>query len=217
MDKSSDSESSFVVDAKTSFGVSFLERDYLLCDDSGLEFTFEKHNITVHIPEGALPFGEKIRIEVGVIPMYGPFQLPKDARLISPVLWLCPPGKDVQLKRPFHITLPHILIGLTQERLKYYQVQFNKVDHNDYASGVYNFQPAEGSLQLFSKGDQSYGTLSTYHFCYVCITAQDRPELRMDTGYCLTRVESSVTQQRYETYFCVSYYLKTCLQVMQWF
>ena len=209
------SKSSYLVDAEKNAGISFLERNQLQCDGSGLKFTFKNHDITVKIPEGALAIGEKIHVEVAVMPMYGPFQFLKGARLISPVVWLCPLEKNVHLKRPIHVTLPHILSGLTEEKAQYYQVQFNKANHNDYASGVYNFQPAEGSLQLFSEGDQSYAMLSTNHFCYICITAKDKPELKMDAGYCLTRAESRIAQWRYEAYFCVSYYLKTCLQVME--
>ena len=194
-----------------------MEKSCLPCDDHGLEFTFEKCDVSIKVPKGALAVGEKIHIEVAVMPMYGPFQFPNGARLISPVVWLCPLEKNVKLKRPFLITLPHILTGLTDKKAQYYDIQFNKANHNDQASDAYDFQPAKGSLYLSSEGDQSYGTLSTHHFCYICITAKDRPELRMDAGYCLTRIKSHVAQLRYETYFCVSYYLKTCLQVIQWF
>jgi hypothetical protein len=204
------------MDAKKNSDIHALERSNLQCDDSGLEFSFEKYDIAIKIPEGALAVGKKIRIEVAVMPMYGPFQFPRDVRLISPVLWLCLLDQNVKLKRPFQVTLPHILSGLTEEKARYYEVVFYKANHRDYASGMYHFQPAEGRIRLFSKSGQNYGTLSTYHFCYICITAKDKPELNMDAGYCLTRVGLHVSQRRDETYFCVSYYLKTCLQVMQW-
>jgi hypothetical protein len=203
------------MDAERNSGIRILEQSYLQCDSSGLEFSFEKYDIAIKIPEGAVAIGEKVRIEVAVMPMYGPFQFPRDERLISPVLWLCLLDQSVQLKRPFRITLPHILSGLTDEKAQYYQVDFYKANHRNYVSGMYHFQPTEDGIRLFSKDGQNYGTLCTNHFCYICITAKDKPGLNMDAGYCLTRVGSHISQRRDETYFCVSYYLKTCLQVMQ--
>ena len=89
------SKSSYLVDAEKNAGISFLERNQLQCDGSGLKFTFKNHDITVKIPEGTLAIGEKIHVEVAVMPMYGPFQFLKGARLISPVVWLCPLEKNV--------------------------------------------------------------------------------------------------------------------------
>jgi hypothetical protein len=214
---SNNSMSRYLMDAERNSGTCVLERIYLQCDNSGLEFSFEKYDIAIKIPEGALAVGKTISIEVAVMPMYGPFQFPRGVRLISPVLWLCLLDQNVQLKRPFRITLPHILSGLTEKKAQYYQVDFYKASHRDYASGMYHFHPTEGSIRLFSEGGQNYGTLNTYHFCYICITAKNNPELNMDAGYCLTRVGLHVSQWRDEIYFCVSYYLKYCLQVMQWF
>ena len=180
-----------------------------------MKYTNKYHDVSLTITEGALLLGEKAttHVEIGVMPMYGPFLFAENTRPISPIVWLCLTDKNVQLKKPLKITLPHILSRLTVEKSRYYDVTFAKALHSDSSIGMYNFQSVDGGMELFSDGDQSYGTLETSHFCYICITAKDKPDFRMDAGYCLTRVESYISQLRHEVYFCVSYHLKTCLQV----
>ena len=51
---------------------------------------------------------------------------------LSPILWLCLLEEDTELKKPFQVVLPHYLIGLSRERIKYHQVTFAKAHHSDY-------------------------------------------------------------------------------------
>ena len=86
------------------------------------------------------------------------------------------------------------------------------------ASGdtVYNFQSLtalECDAFFSSTNALGFGTVTMSHFCYLCITAKDVPELKSDIGYCLTRAERSATAQRHEITFCVSYCLGTCIEV----
>ena len=53
-------------------------------------------------------------VEIGVMPMYGPFLFAENTRPISPILWLCLTDKNVQLKKPLKIT---ILSRLTVEKI----------------------------------------------------------------------------------------------------
>ena len=74
------------------------------CDHHSQEYTIQDHDITLKIPEGAVPTGKKIRFEIAVA-MYGPFKFEKDMQPISPILWLCF-DKGVTLNKPFHVILP---------------------------------------------------------------------------------------------------------------
>lgn len=83
----------------------------LICDHCGTEYIIDDHDITLRIPEGAVPVGESIKFEIGVV-LYDPFIFPENTRPISPIVWLCI-QEDIELKKvkPIQLILPHFLIG----------------------------------------------------------------------------------------------------------
>ena len=101
--------------AEKSAGIPFLHHTALECDQ---EYTIQNHDITLRIPEGAVPLGKKIQLEAAVA-MYGPFKFEKEPELISPTLWLCF-KEGVTLNKPIHVILPHFLTGLTYEKAQYH-------------------------------------------------------------------------------------------------
>ena len=152
--------------------------------------------------------------------MYGPFNFPKYTQPISPILWLCILEEDVELKKPFQITLPHFLTGLTEERLFYHEAGFAKASHNNFTfqnSGqmYYSFLPCHIKPQFTSSGCRDYGIVSLNHCCFYCILAKQTQELAMDAGYCLVRIEASLTPYRNEIIFSTIYFLDTCLKVSE--
>ena len=210
----------FLTEAMKLADVSFVEHNVLECDYSGIEYTNKKHNFSLRIPEGAIPKGEKIYFEIDIM-MHGPFILPKDTRLVSPILWLCPSKENVTFNKPFQVVIPHILHKITEEKAKKYQLGFAKANHrnmsyNNAGDAEYNFQPLtplECNTMFSSTNEFSFGTATMSHFCYLCITAKNIPELKSDIGYCLTRAERPATARRHEVCFCVSYCLGTCIEV----
>ena len=190
----------------------------LECDYSGLEYTFEDHDITLNIPEGAVAKSQKIHIEIDVT-MYGPFAFPRNTLPISPIVWICLLEKDAKLKKPFQLILPHFLTGLTKDKLYNHQVSFAKAVHHNYTVTVedgqmkYKFNPCESKPLFASSGNKSYAVLKSEHYCFYCLQANHTPELIRDAGYCLTRIERSASPQRNEVYFVATYFLKTCIQV----
>ncbi|MCG8620809.1 MAG: hypothetical protein MJE68_02255, partial [Proteobacteria bacterium] len=200
--------------------ISFVDHNVLECDYSGIEYTNKKHNFSLQIPEGAIPRGEKIRFEIAIA-MHGPFILPKDTHLVSPILWLCPLEENVTFNKPFQVVIPHILDKITEEKAKKYQLGFAKANHrkisyNKSGDAEYNFQPLaslECNAIFSSTNELSFGTATMSHFCYLCIAAKDTPELKSDICYCLTRAERPASARRHEIFFCVSYYLPTCIEV----
>ena len=178
-----------------------------------------EHDITLRIPKGAVPVNKKIHFEVGVA-MYGPFNFPKNTQPISPILWLCILEEDVELTKPFQIILPHFLNELTEERLLYHQVGFAKASHNNFTfrnsrQMYYIFSPCDIKPQFISSVCRDYGVLSLNHCCFYCILAKQTQELAMDAGYCLVRIEASLTSYRNEIIFSAIYFLDTCLKVSE--
>ena len=198
--------------------VPFLHHEILECDSNGLKYTNAEHAITLRIPKCAVPDNKKIHFEVGVA-MYGPFNFPKNTQPISPILWLCILEKDVELKKPIRIDLPHFLSGLTPDRLLLdHQAGFAKANHNDaiFKNGeqmCYRFFPCEMKSRFVFKGCKGYGILSSYHCCFYCISAKKTPELAIDARYYLVRSEASLTPYRNVIIFSVIYFLDTCLKV----
>ena len=210
-------QSSYFNIAKEKAKVPFLHHQVLECGYSGIDFTIEDHDITVRIPEGALSKEENIHLEVGVA-TYGPFAFPENTRPISPILWLCILENDVHLKKDFKLILPHILTGLTTDKLCSHQVKFAKASHNDLYNlekdnMEYRFNECDVKPFFASAEDKSYGVLLSNHCCFYCIKAQQNPDLARDAGYCLARIESLTS--RFEVYFIASFFLQSCVTVRQ--
>ena len=199
--------------------VPFLFYHQLECDNNGLEYTVENHDITLKIPKGALFEGEKIHFEIGVA-MYGPFNFPENSRSITPIIWLCI-LENIQLKKPFQLILPHFLTGLTKEELRCHQIQSSKANHNNrivengQVSYKFDHLDTKPLLAIVSSGEmyRSYGVIKSTHCCYYCLSAKQTPELARDAGYCLARIERSLLPRGNEVYFIAVYFLETCIQV----
>ena len=213
---SSINRSSHFSEAKKMAGIPFLHHTILECDHHSREYTIQDHDITLRIPEGAVSTGRKIRFEIAVA-MYGPFKFEKDTQPISPILWLCFEG-GVTLNKPFHVILPHFLTGLTYEKAQYHQIVFAKAPHTVSKYSVengeikYSFQPCDTKPYFASCGGRNFGVLVTNHTCFYCLQANKTPQLAMDAGYCLARIEY-LNQRHMEVTFTAVYCLPTCLKV----
>ena len=195
--------------------VPFLFDKVIECDHKGCEYTIEDHDITIRIPEGAVPNGKTFHFEIGVA-MYGPFDFPEGTRPISPILWVCIMEENAikfhQPTKKFQFILPHFLIGLTNERLSYHQVHVAKANHNEMNKMLYRFdvqedQPLFASLTEYN----SYVLIESNHCCFYCLQANQSPKLAKDAGYYLVRIEDLTSPA--EFYFVATFFLKTCIWV----
>ena len=195
--------------------IPFLYHKTLQCDSRGLEYAIKDHDITLRIPKGAIPAGEKVHVEVAVA-MHGPFEFSTNAQPISPILWLCFKEKH-ELDKRFQVILPHFLTGLTREKAEYHQVFFAKANHTEHSTTdgqkKYQFVPIHDEPILASSGQKSFGVLLTNHCCFLCLQANYTADLVVDTEYCLARIESFIEQRKSEIDFSVVYCLDTCLEV----
>ena len=200
----------------TGLQIPFLYHKMLECDSRGREYTIKDHDITLRIPKGAIPAGEKVHLELAVA-MHGPFEFPTDVQPISPILWLCFKEK-YELDKQFQVILPHYLTGLTREKAEYHQVCFAKADHTEHSTKdgqtKYRFEQIHNEPILASSGRKSFGVLLTNHCCFLCLQANYTADLVVDTEYCLARIESFIEQQKSEIHFSVVYCLDTCLEVI---
>lgn len=208
-------QSTHFTEAERRAQVPFLHHKVLGCDSSGLEYPIKDHDITLRIPAGAVPAGKKIHFEIAVA-MFGPFKFPEDTQPISPILWLCI-LEDCKLGKPFQVIVPHFLTGLTKEGVEKHGIAFTKANHLKHTEEggqmKYTFQPCDENPYLATYGGRSFGILSTHHCCFYCLQANQTSDLAMDAGYCLTRIEAFVSQQRSEVHFAAVYCLPTCLRV----
>ena len=187
------------------------------CGYNGMEYVIEDHDITLRIPEGAVAEGEKIHFEIAVT-MYGPFNFSVNTQPISPIVWLCLLEEYAELKKPFVLIVPHFLTELTIERLHYHQVRFAKAKHSSYTLRddqiMYNFNSCEIPALFASNGCKSYGILKSNHCCFYCLEAKKTEKLATDAGYCLVRIESSLSSNmRSLVYFIAIFFLDTCIKV----
>lgn len=200
---------------QSTFQVPFFHHKVLECDSFGQDYTIRDHDITLRVPKGAIPAGEKVQLEIAVA-MDGPFEFVRNAQPISPILWLCLKDKHT-ISKQFQVILPHFLTGLTQDRAKYHRVQFAKANHNEFSivdgQKKYCFVPIDDKPIFTSSERRSFGVLLTNHCCFLCLQADYTNELATDAGYCLARIESFIEQRRSEIQFSVVYCLPTCLKV----
>ena len=213
------SQSVYFHEAEKKAHVPFLYHHLLECDHNGLEYTVEDHDVTLRIPEGTVSEGETIHFEIGVA-MYGPFIFPENTQPVSSIAWLCVLEDEIKLKKPFQFIFPHFLTGLSTEKLQYHQVELAKAYHCYFFENdqyMYKFDHST-TKPLFSSTNQckSYAVFKSTHCCFYCLLAKSTPDLLMDAGYCLARIEQSLSSQTNEVYFAAFYFLDTCIRVRQY-
>ncbi|CAI8000359.1 hypothetical protein GBAR_LOCUS2906 [Geodia barretti] len=89
----------------------FTHRTYALqdCTSKGLMHTDEEFGFVIEIPEGAVPQGMRLTIDVA-ISLHGPFRYPQKVRRISPIVWVCVRDSDnFQFRKPVKVSLQHCL------------------------------------------------------------------------------------------------------------
>lgn len=186
------------------------------CDHTGKEQTLKEHGITVKIPEGAIPKGKVIQVEMSVT-LYGPFKFPSNTRPISPILWMCP-QEDIEFKKPIEVTLPHIFTGVDQKELVKMGVTFAKAGHNTLSESkeshdaVFVFRECPNRPQFREIKEQGYGILETNHCCFICITSKQSPEAARKAGYLFSRIDET-SGQDFKINYCVSFFLPSCVKV----
>ena len=185
------------------------------CTSQGIEYNDEWNDLTLKIPQGAIPEGESLTIDIGVA-LYGPFQYPEGLRSVSPVFWICVRDKKYfDFLKPVEVTLPHFLTLDGEEDVQSLGVTFLKGDHEMGLNQKVHFQQAEGTA-LFKPGSD-YGMLHTDHFCYLCIVSKISEETVQKAKFCMLATIPRVFAAHKPThaFFFVTFFLKTCLKTIR--
>ena len=185
------------------------------CTSQGIEYNDEWNDFTLKIPQGAIPEGESLTIDIGVA-LYGPFQYPEGLRPVSPVFWICVRDKKYfNFLKPVEVTLPHFLTLDGEEDVQSLGLIFLKGDHEIGWKQKTHFQQAEGTA-LFRPGSD-YGVLHTHHFCYLCITSKKSKETIRKAKFCMfaTIPRRFSTHKPTYAFFFVTFFLKTCLETIR--
>ena len=187
------------------------------CTSKGRKFTDDVNDFSLEIPEGAIPEGERLTIDVGVA-LFGPFQFPEGLRPVSPVFWVCVyDNPNFQFSKPVTITIPHFLDLENDEDIQSLGLAFLKANHNKNSDGLYELQPTDGEMDF--KSVNAHAILKTTHFCYDCIAAKDIPTILKKSWFCITAVlpeySASVGGMVYAYFFITFLNLKTCLKCVK--
>ena len=185
------------------------------CTSQGIEYNDEWNDFTLKIPQGAIPEGESLTIDIGVA-LYGPFQYPDGLRPVSPVFWICVRDKKYfHFLKPVEVTLPHFLTLGGEKDVTLLGLTFLKGDHEMGLEQKVHFQQAEGTA-LFRPGSDC-GVLHTHHFCCLCITSKISKETIQKAKFCMFVTIPRVVAAHNPTYayFFVTFFLKTCLETIR--
>ena len=176
----------------------------------GFKYHSKDDDFTLTVPDGAVPTGNSISIQVGVVPYgpVGPFKYPDGIRPVSPIVWLCSIPK-FEFQKPLELSLPHCIDCSNEDDCR--SLTFLKADHTaNQISKVFHFEKTDGKASFAP--NTSHGTLSTTHFCLYCVGEVNREDTDK-ANYCLVVARPLRMEKISKVYFCLTYFLETCLKV----
>ena len=182
------------------------------CDSTGGVFYSSTHHFGFTIPEGAIPEGDSISIEVGVT-LTGPFDFPQGCKPVSPIVKLCVQRQpNYKFLKPVEVVLPHYLDLTSDKNSNDLQIGFLKAGHTLNGNQEYKFERMDLSNAHFKQ--EYYGILWTNHFCLLCI---GQGVTRYDTEnacfYLMGYYKILPDTTMWKVYICVVYFLKSCVEV----
>lgn len=189
------------------------------CDSTGGEYLSEEHDFKIVIPKGAIKKQTTVELQVGVA-MHGPFQFPLTKKAVSPIIWLggCPEAK---LKKPIEVTMPHFIdmscVDLQKKDKSNKKLVFLKASEKRKETGSrakYSFKEATNS-QEFHAANESNCTILTKQLGFFCIgTSLNQDSIEQAARYCLLPViPMPIQHHSWKMHYCVTYQLKSCIQV----
>ena len=174
----------------------------------------------IDIPEGAVPEGPLLQLEVGMS-LYGPFKFPEDLYPIAPILMLCSQN-DIKLHKSVNITIPHIIADAEGIDTKAQSIQVIKANHTSLlvaGESLFDNVIQDSNLVFHSHNGYGLATFSLPHFSFVSIfEKRDNIEVAKKRGYCICPLipSPSTIHSRSGTltfYLCVTYFMKPCIEV----
>ena len=183
------------------------------CSSKRMKFEDEANDFSLEIPEGAIPEGESLTIDIAVA-LHGQFQFPEGLRPVSPIFWVCVRDQpSIPFSKPMTVNIPHFLNLKNYNEIKSLGLTFLKADHEMNSEKMYEFHPTDGTM-IFEPLKRC-GVLKTAHFCSLCIACRDTPECLEKAPFCINAILPSaaipVGKKVYGYFFITFLNLQTCL------
>ena len=183
--------------------------------NKGIRFEDTFNDFILDIPDGAIPEEEgTLTLYMGVT-LFGPYQFPEGLRPISPVFWVCVKEQNnFQFSKPVTVTIPHCLDLDNYDNVQSLGITFLKAGHIPNTEKMYEFQCTNSGKDL----SKTHGYFTTSHFCSLCMAANDIPQTRSKTPFCLTvaipKFTIPVGKSVYAYFFITFMRLETCLRAV---
>ena len=139
------------------------ETDFVASTKGGL-FEWKGYGLRLSIPEDSLPDGmEQCRINIKAS-LSGPFQLPEDSDLLSPVFWI---SALCKFKKPVTLEIQHCA---STDEASFADLNFisTKCSQKELP---YTFKELDGGR---FPADSSYGSIQLTHFSGITVTGRKR-------------------------------------------
>ena len=186
--------------------------------NEGGQFSDNNLGLCIDVPEGAVPQGTTLQLEVGVC-LYGPFKFPSGLYPIAAILMLCSKN-EVKLHKNLEITIPHYIIFDDIEASECLGIKVIKAGHRSLLlAGEYVFDNIiHGSnLSFHTRNGYNFATFSLQSFSFISLFAnRDNYEVAKRRGYCicpLLPVSSTISSDSLTFFMCVTYFMSPCIEV----
>ncbi|XP_064383738.1 uncharacterized protein LOC135332284 isoform X4 [Halichondria panicea] len=166
-------------------------------------------NVTIKIPQGAVPPGVKAYFRVAVCLGSGQSVYPAGAIPISAV-FLLQMTNGVELQEPVRISLPHFL----SDPAKVGEMGVMKAPHDESGPPKFIEQPCK----VTPVDGHEIATFSIQHFCYLQLYTKAKSEEALEFRYCICPVLPLFSNMPLGTpffmYFCLTYFDPTFLMAL---
>ena len=178
-------------------------------DSGGGIYHDNAQNITIRVPEGAIPKGQVIELEYEV-KMTSSLNFPEGYRFISPIIKLhIKDDPFFKFIKPIEIILPHCLDIGDHTSTLLSQISFMKAIHGEDC-----FKSISRKQKQEFNHHSHYGKLKTDHLCYLCIAAiENYEDSTLDMRFNLIRVIPELRTYKWPIYFYITYHLPACTKV----
>ena len=169
-------------------------------DERGGVFHSYKHEVSVMVPEGAIPTGTLAELKFAAA-LVAPVKF-TDVMPVSAIYWLC---MDVTLEKPIQIRLPQKFVENDASRL-----QFAKSLH----SSTKVIEPVMGVIDGGKfNALENHAHIEVNHFCYYCIVQELDPSKIPQNKYLVVAMKCFENEKIWRVDICVLPLIKTCLEV----
>lgn len=185
------------------------------CGHSGGVFHSKSNDVTITIPEGAIPSGvSHANIEFGVA-LVGPFDMPQGnvegVIPVSPFVWIY--TDTILFSKPITVIVPHFISCDTKQdhaALTFLKTDLQYLRFDD--DGRFHLARCEEGESKF-RPQSMKGSVTLQQSGFICV-ASTMPNLALSkANYCLIMALPSQPTESFEVAFCVTYLLQTCIAV----